>query len=90
MAREGKLEAARCMTLEVVVDHVQEPPFDIWALECIVFTMITRKVAWDLKPDVTTGKLLKTIDHPFVLLSLVDDEDEFNSSNFSEDPSFTS
>ncbi|KAJ4842358.1 hypothetical protein Tsubulata_027656 [Turnera subulata] len=55
------------MAPEVVVDHVQEPPCDIWALGCIVLEMITGKSAWDLKPDVTTEQLLKTIGNRFAM-----------------------
>ncbi|KAJ4840297.1 hypothetical protein Tsubulata_028286 [Turnera subulata] len=55
------------MAPEVVVDHVQEPPCDIWALGCIVLEMITGKSAWDLKPHVTTGELLKTIGNRFAM-----------------------
>lgn len=49
------------MAPETVVDHIQEPPSDIWALGCIVFEMFTGKSVWDVKPNMTTEQLLKRI-----------------------------
>ena len=39
------------MAPERLMESVQEPPFDIWALGCVVCEMLTRKYTWDRGKD---------------------------------------
>lgn len=53
------------MAPEVVVDNVQEPPSDIWALGCVVLEMFTSKHPWDRKPDLNEEDILRLISDKF-------------------------
>ncbi|KAF2295583.1 hypothetical protein GH714_033236 [Hevea brasiliensis] len=48
-------------TQETVVDHIQKPLSDIWAIGCIVFKTFIGRSVWDVKPNMTTEQLLKKI-----------------------------
>ncbi|WCJ40358.1 mitogen-activated protein kinase kinase kinase 21 [Euphorbia peplus] len=49
------------MAPETVVEGVQEPPCDIWALGCIVFEMLTGYTVWDSESNLTTEEVLRKI-----------------------------
>ncbi|KAJ9175490.1 hypothetical protein P3X46_014040 [Hevea brasiliensis] len=54
-------EATSYMAPEIVVDHIQKPPSDIWAIGCIVFKTFIGRSVWDIKPNMTIEQLLKKI-----------------------------
>lgn len=49
------------MSPEAVVDRVQKPPSDIWALGCIVLEMLTGKSPWEGKQDLSAKEFLRQI-----------------------------
>ncbi|KAF2295598.1 hypothetical protein GH714_033261 [Hevea brasiliensis] len=54
-------EATSYMAPETMIDHIQKPLSDIWAIECIVFKTFIERSVWDVKPNMTTEQLLKKI-----------------------------
>lgn len=53
------------MAPETVVDNVQDPSSDIWALGCVVLEMFTGKHPWDRKPDLNDEDILRLISDKF-------------------------
>uniref|UniRef100_A0A5B6YLI1 Protein kinase domain-containing protein n=1 Tax=Davidia involucrata TaxID=16924 RepID=A0A5B6YLI1_DAVIN len=52
---------AMYLSPEAVVDNIQMPPSDIWALGCVVLEMLTGKPVWDTKQDLDAEDLLGLI-----------------------------
>ncbi|XP_065874834.1 mitogen-activated protein kinase kinase kinase 20-like [Euphorbia lathyris] len=46
---------------ETVMDRIQEPLCDIWALGCIVLEMLTGQNVWNLKPNMETDEIFGKI-----------------------------
>jgi serine/threonine protein kinase len=51
------------MAPETVIENVQDPPSDIWALGCVVCEMLTGKSPWDSVEELHTKDLLHLIKH---------------------------
>uniref|UniRef100_A0A2N9FF35 Protein kinase domain-containing protein n=1 Tax=Fagus sylvatica TaxID=28930 RepID=A0A2N9FF35_FAGSY len=51
------------MAPETVIENVQDPPSDIWALGCVVCEMLTGKSPWDSVEELHTKDLLHLIEH---------------------------
>uniref|UniRef100_A0A2N9I4C2 Protein kinase domain-containing protein n=1 Tax=Fagus sylvatica TaxID=28930 RepID=A0A2N9I4C2_FAGSY len=59
------------MAPETVIENVQDPPSDIWALGCVVCEMLTGKSPWDSVEELHTEDLLQftaemLMVHPFL------------------------
>ncbi|KAG6666798.1 mitogen-activated protein kinase kinase kinase 20-like [Carya illinoinensis] len=49
------------MAPEAVIENVQKPPCDIWALGCLVCEMLTGKSPWDREEELNAEELLQLI-----------------------------
>ncbi|KAB1214469.1 Mitogen-activated protein kinase kinase kinase ANP1 [Morella rubra] len=49
------------MAPETVIDNVQEPPSDIWALGCVVCKMLSGNSPWDRAEELSTEYLFRLI-----------------------------
>ncbi|XP_038693694.1 mitogen-activated protein kinase kinase kinase 2-like [Tripterygium wilfordii] len=83
---------AMYMAPEVVLDHVQEAPADIWALGCLVLEMLTGKSPWDSEFDFAMKGLFRRIGDsgalPQIPAWISDDAREFLNRCFVRNPMF--